>query len=181
MERLNFGLPEIQDVELNREVHKNMFWAMAGELTPYQIEFAYGVVGAAKEVLPQLLAKHGKKGCMLGISERKEGAAIMYIQIGEVDLPDDEYIGGKKTKYCDFIRGKIEYLQDRMEFMITRSSMNEKIGDNKKKTKITGKLVPGGAVSFGDHLIAISGLSSDPKEDENAVFKIARKLNLVEE
>ena len=119
-----------------------------------------------------------KNGFVIAVS--KDERATFLTQLGSIKEKDDEYGGskGKSTKYHDFARTKLESLNQGLG--ISRSS-HPKAAASGFRTFIKGKLVPGGAVAFENGFkIAISGLSSDPFEDEDAVLKIGRILGFKE-
>lgn len=179
MERLKVSLPQVVEEELNVDIHNNRTWTMGGEWNEADINFANRVVGCAQQVFAEYLPRENKTGAILGISKREENAGVLYVKIGEIDKTDDEYQGGKNSKYVDFLEAKVMDLQKNKNS--TRSSENEKRGpESKTKTRMTKKEISGGAVAFDFKIIGVSGLSSDAKIDEEAILEIGSRLGLEE-
>ena len=178
MEVLNYHHPSLKDEILDFEAKIHRIWFCSGEMDPSKINLSFRIVATAAGVFTRVCSEQGKTGAILAISKRKEKAAILYVQIGQIGAPDTNYEGGKLTKYVDMARGKVQVLQEHPEF--SRSSRNSEL-TNRMRTIIGGEIIPGGAVAFDDIIIGASGLGSDPIIDENAVLEIGERLFLTED
>lgn len=163
--------------ELSERVRKSVLYLFGGDLSPEDVRVCNRIVQNARTVFAESFAKTCKTGAMLAITQRDPKTPILVIQIGEINAPDPNITGGKRPKYAAYAIDKAKFLQLHPELSL--SSDNGKLPKEARMlTKIDGKEVPGGAVAEGKWIIAISGISSDPNEDTEAVNRIIALCNL---
>lgn len=171
--------PTVQNETFKEVLFHERNVAFGGEYTNNELEVVEQIVLATSEHLTDECKSQNKTGFMVSVALNNK--SIISVQIGEIDQEDPKYApDGKKVKYLDFSRAKVSFLQYNTK--CSRSSQNNSSLDSLGgKTTLYGENVVGGAVAFDNgYIIGISGLSSDPIDDEDASLKIGRILGFKE-
>jgi len=140
------------------------------------LSYAAKLTKVAESILAQSCDINKSSGAVLGVTRREKNSPMYMVEFGDVDVPDQRYQGGKRSRYYEFCSDKARCLQDHPKFLSSRENgyLPE---EQRSKTLISKENVPGGAIVVGDYIISISGVSHDPIDDEMVARSIVAAVN----
>lgn len=170
------SIPKLSVSEFTQKLAKERHIAFGGEYTQDELQIVNEIANISETALLDEVQKEGKTGFMIAVAHN--GKAAILIQIGEINYQDDEYgVDGKRLKYADYARAKVNFLQKN----ISCSRSSQGATEVYVATSIRVDPMVGGAVAFDNgFIIGISGLSSNAAVDEEASIKLGSLLGFKE-
>jgi hypothetical protein len=159
------------DSNLSHIVRKGRFNFLAGSADQKLIDYTFKIFEAAKPIIARVCQENSRTGVILGVSKNIKDFPVYMAEFGKILFSDPEYLGGKKDKYYDYSAGKARVLQLNPSFIFSQQNMDLS-PELRARTIISNQDIPGGAVADGGNIVSISGVSSDPKVDQNTVLEI---------
>jgi len=177
IETLDSRLTVLQNPKFESLVFRDRVDFLAGCADQELIDYTSKVIEASKPILTKICAARNKSGCVLGVTRRVKDFPVYMVEIGKVATDDARYVPGSKIdRYYEFCNGKAKTLQDNPQFTRSSQNISDLPKESRAKSTVTNEAFPGGAIVVGDYIISISGVSSDPIDDENAALKIVAAL-----